>query len=71
MSRKFSTSLYNIQVSNYTNERRKTMVNSNFINNLNSNFNTINTINALNRINTLNSINQISNPKKKFNFGIK
>lgn len=54
LMRRGSVPVYNIQSSNLPYERRKTIINPNFINNLNPNFNAINTIAALNTLNSLN-----------------
>ena len=67
MSRRGSVPIFNIHASNIPYERRKTIINANLINNLNSNLNTINTINALNTINTLNTINALNNSKNNYN----
>jgi len=67
MSRRGSVPIFNIHASNIPYERRKTIINANLINNLNSNLNTINTINALNTLNTLNTINALNNSKNNYN----
>ena len=61
--RRGSVPFYNIQSSNLPYERRKTIINTNILNNLNSNLTTVNTINALNTLNALNTINSLNNPK--------
>lgn len=61
MVRRGSVPVYNLPSSNFPYERRKTIINSNLINNINSNINSINTINALNTINLLNSMNNSKN----------
>ena len=61
MVRRGSVPVYNLPISNFPYERRKTIINSNLINNINSNINSINTINALNTINLLNSMNNSKN----------
>ena len=63
MVRRGSVPVFNIPGTNIPYDRRKSIINSNLINNLNSNLNTINTINTLNTINALNTINSINNSK--------
>ena len=63
MVRRGSVPIYNLQSQSIPYERKKTIINKNIINNLNSNLSTISTITALNTINELNKINSLNNSR--------